>query len=175
MRGATGARWHPGRRPSQKRQVWVPSAESVRISVCRPRPGVWGVERGRVGCFRCDRSRCWSARCRAAVARPPVPRTGLPVVNERDERVMAEDLLPRWSSVPLLGARRHQHSVDIHDHRTVGGRGIRPGQQSYSGSYLRSCRADRRQSLRPVRGVGADQAGEGWIGGHQPEHPRLGP
>ena len=65
--------------------------------------------------------------------------TGLAVVDERDERVMAEGLLPGRGGVLLLGVREDEHAVDVHDHLPVGGRTVRPGQLP-----------DPRRALRPA-------------------------
>ncbi|MDQ0795023.1 hypothetical protein QFZ58_003511 [Streptomyces sp. B1I3] len=47
------------------------------------------------------------------------------MVDERDERMTAEGLLPDRDGVLLPGVCRDQHAVDVHYHLAVSGSAIR--------------------------------------------------
>lgn len=100
---------------------------------------------------------------------------GLAVVDERDERMMAEGLLPGRGGVLLLGVREDEDTVDVHDHAAVGGRAVRPGQLPDPRAYFGSGRADRGEGLRSGCGEGVDERGDRGVGCHRAEHIGLGP
>jgi hypothetical protein len=97
------------------------------------------------------------------------------VVDEREQRVMAERLLPGLGGVLLLGVREDQHSVDVHDHLAARVRGRLAGQPPHAVADVGPRPADRREGTGPGRGEGVDQAGDGRVGGHRTEHGGLGP
>jgi hypothetical protein len=97
------------------------------------------------------------------------------VVDKRDERVMAEGLLPGRGGVLLLGVGEHQHTVNVHDHVAAGSRAPCSGQVPDPRAHLRTCAPDHGQGLRTGRGesieeretVGSEAAG--------PNTPKLLP
>jgi hypothetical protein len=108
-------------------------------------------------------------------ARDRLPAAAPAVVDEGHQRVVSERLLPGRGGVLLLGVGQHEHPVDVHDHLSAGVRSRLSGQLPDVFPDVGPRGADRRQGLRPGRGEGIDEAGDGGIGGHWTEHGRLGP
>ena len=153
------------------------AAAGVGADQCLPSPpqAFWQLGQGELGGFDVV-----GGGVGARVAGPQqgghrLPGPGLAVVDERDERVMAEGLLPGRGGVLLLGVGEDQHAVDVHDHAAVGGRTARTGQVPDPLAYFGTCVPDRREGLRAGGGEGVDETGDRRIGSHRAEHVRLGP
>ncbi|GGK29188.1 hypothetical protein GCM10011583_71370 [Streptomyces camponoticapitis] len=164
------------RRESRSRKAWVPAC-GVGADQCLPAPPQVSGELGQGEPSGGD----VIARGVGACVAGPQQRghrlsgTCLAVVDERDERMMAEGLLPGRGRVLLLGVRKDQHAVDVDDHVTIGGRTARPGQLPDPRPYFGPRRPDRGERLRSGCGEGVDETGDRGIGCPRAEHVGLGP
>lgn len=162
---------HRPRRVNQATNSWVPPPESVGGPASPPE-----VFR-QLG----QGQSMWSA----AVLEPALPgrsrpTTGSPelppaVVDGPHQRVVAEGLLPGRGGVPLLGVRQHENAVDAHDHLPARVRRRITGQLPDVFAHFGAVGAQRGQDPLAARCQLADQAGDRRVGGHRPEHGRLGP
>lgn len=165
---ADGIRQPPAR-PGEPVEEGVGTADGVGTDQCptSPTAAVWAVGPGRAQWRWCGRRRCWSRRCRAAAARPPAPRP------DRGRRTRRGDD-GRRSSFLFLGVCEHQHALDVHDHRSAGGRTVRtvqlPTRVRTSARAVRT----RGQCVGPGCGKGVDQTES--VGSDPPKRtPRAGP
>ena len=121
-------------------------------------------------------SRCWSPRCRAAAGRPPAPRSR-PGRGRRTRRAgdgRRSSSRSRWRPA----CRSARAPAPRRCPRSPARR--RPGPSSPANSQTRDAyfgprRPDRGERLRSGGGEGVDEPGDRRVGGHRPEHGRLGP
>ena len=95
------------------------------------------------------------------------------VVDEREQRVVAEGLLPGRGGVFFLGVRQDQHAVDVHDHIVVRVRCGLAGRPPDPIADFGPCPPDGCQCAGAGCGKGVDQSGDRRIGGHRSEHAGL--
>lgn len=103
------------------------------------------------------------------------PVAALPVVDEPHQRVVPVGPLPGGCGVLLVGVRDHQHPVEVDGHRPARIRCTALGQLPDPLAGSGPCGTSRLQGLLAGGGESFDQTGDRRIGGHRPEHGRLGP
>lgn len=116
----------------------------------------------------------------ARVARPQQARARLvgalrAVVDEREQGVMSEGLLPGCGGVLLLGVGQDQDAVDVHDHLAARVRRRVIGQPPDPLAHVGPSLPHGGQVPGAGRGKRVDQPGDGRIRGHRAEHGGLGP
>jgi hypothetical protein len=116
----------------------------------------------------------------ARAARPEqaghrLPAATASVIDEAHQRMVSEGLLPGRGGVLLLGVGQYEHSVQVHDHPPTAVRGGGLGHAPDVFARFGACGPYRGEVLRPGGGEGVDEAGDRRVGGHRPEHSRLGP